>query len=122
MGRENIFSRLPNAGWRRTAIRARVWMASASTCQAIFRIPSGSEWHKLVKSTKPDAYISGEIWDWAQAWLNDGDQFDAVMNYRFAVAAQEFFVDQKKAITPTQFNTRLNQLVYTYPLQVALVR
>src|SRR5205814_5670695 len=84
--------------------------------------PFWIEWHKLVKNTKKDAYISGEIWDWAQPWLNDGDQFDAVMNYRFAIACQDFFVNQAKAITPTQFNTRLNQLIYTYPLQVALVQ
>jgi glycosidase len=84
--------------------------------------PFWIEWHKLVKSTKPDAYISGEIWEWAQPWLNDGDQFDAVMNYRFATAAQDFFVNQSKAITPTQFNSRLNQMLYNYPLQVAMVQ
>jgi glycosidase len=79
------------------------------------------EWRKLVKQTKPDAYISGEIWDWAQPWLG-GDQFDAVMNYRFAVACQDFFVNQAKAIKPSEFNDRLNALVYNYPLQVAMVQ
>ena len=59
--------------------------------------PFWIEWRKLVKSTKPDAYISGEIWTWAQAWLH-GDQFDAVMNYRFADTCQAFFVNQKLAI------------------------
>ena len=82
--------------------------------------PFWVEWRKLVKSTKPDAYISGEIWEWAQAWLNDGDQFDAVMNYRFAIACQDFFVNQQKAITPTQFDARLNEIIYKYPLQTAL--
>ena len=84
--------------------------------------PFWIEWRKLVKQTKPDAYISGEIWDWAQPWLNNGDQFDAVMNYRFAVASQDFFVNQAKAITPSQFSSRLNQIVYAYPLQVSLVQ
>jgi glycosidase len=84
--------------------------------------PFWIEWRKLVKSTKPDAYISGEIWDWAQPWLNSGDQFDAVMNYRFATACQDFFVNQKNAITPSQFDRRLNEMIYNYPLQVAMVQ
>jgi cyclomaltodextrinase / maltogenic alpha-amylase / neopullulanase len=82
--------------------------------------PFWMDWRKVVKGAKPDAYITGELWDWAQPWLQ-GDQFDAVMNYRFAVASQDFFVDQKTAITPTEFNSRLNQMVYAYPLQVAMV-
>jgi glycosidase len=84
--------------------------------------PFWIDWRKLVKSTKPDAYISGEIWTWAQPWLNNGDQFDAVMNYRFATAAQDFFVNQSKAITPSQFSHRLNEMLFNYPLQVAMVQ
>lgn len=83
--------------------------------------PFWIDWRKLVKSTKPDAYITGEIWDWAQPWLQ-GDQFDAVMNYRFAVAAQDFFVNQKKAIKPSELNDRALAMIYNYPLQVALVQ
>ncbi len=83
--------------------------------------PFWIEWRKVVKGAKPDAYITGEIWDWAQAWLQ-GDQFDAVMNYRFAVACQDFFVNQKKAISPSEFNARLNEMTFAYPLQVALVQ
>ncbi len=82
--------------------------------------PFWIEWRKLVKQTKPDAYISGEIWDFAQAWLR-GDQFDAVMNYRFAVASQKFFVNQGRATTPTQFSNDLNAIVNAYPFQVSLV-
>jgi glycosidase len=83
--------------------------------------PFWVEFRKVVKQTKPDAYITGEIWDWAQAWLK-GDQFDAVMNYRFATACQDFFVNQSKAITPTQFNQRLNEMIFAYPYQVVLVQ
>ncbi len=82
--------------------------------------PFWREWRKLVKQTKPDAYISGEIWSEATPWINDGDQFDAVMNYQFAMAAQSFFVNQKTAISPTQFNERLVRLCYVYPFQSAL--
>jgi glycosidase len=84
--------------------------------------PFWIEWRKVVKQAKPDAYISGEIWTWSQAWLNKGDQFDAVMNYRFAEPVQQFFVDQQKPITPEQFNAKLVELEFNYPLQVALVQ
>ena len=82
--------------------------------------PFWIEWRRLVKSINPEAYISGEVWTWAQPWLQ-GDQFDGVMNYQFAIAAQDFFADDKTAIPPSKFSTRLNQLVYAYPLQSALV-
>lgn len=83
--------------------------------------PFWRDWRKVVKQTKPDAYISGEIWSEATPWINDGDQFDAVMNYQFAMAVQDFFVDQSTAITPSQFNQRLVRLCYVYPFQAALV-
>ena len=79
--------------------------------------PFWIEFRNLVKSVKPDAYISGEVWPWAQAWLA-GDQFDAVMNYQFAMVGQSFFANKLKAISPSQFDRRLNGLLYAYPLQV----
>jgi cyclomaltodextrinase len=82
--------------------------------------PFWVEWRKLVKSTKPEAYITGEIWSWAQPWLG-GNEFDAVMNYRFATTGQDFFVNQQKAISCSQFNTRCNEIIFNYPFQVALV-
>jgi glycosidase len=84
--------------------------------------PFWIDWHKVVRAAKPDAYISGEIWTWAQPWLNNGDQFDAVMNYRFAEPVQQFFVNQKTAISPSTFNARLVELEMNYPLQVAQVQ
>ncbi len=82
--------------------------------------PFWIEWRGLVKSINPDAYICGEVWTWAQPWLG-GDQFDGVMNYQFAIPAQDFFVDNKTAMSPGAFSALLNQLVYAYPLQSALV-
>ncbi len=79
------------------------------------------DWRKLVKSIKPDAYICGEIWGWAQPWLG-GDQFDAVMNYPFAMAVIDFFADRHDAISPTAFAGRLHEIVHAYPLSVALVQ
>jgi glycosidase len=83
--------------------------------------PFWIEWRKHVKGINPDAYISGEIWPWAQPWLK-GDQFDAVMNYRWADAAQKFFVNQKTAIEPSEFSQYLTEIAYNYPFQIALVQ
>nr|MBA2526993.1 glycoside hydrolase family 13 protein [Pyrinomonadaceae bacterium] len=83
--------------------------------------PFWIEWRKLVKTTNPDAYITGEIWQWAQAWLK-GDQFDAVMNYQFAMASQDFFIDAREAIRPSDFAARLTKIAYAYPFQVALAQ
>src|SRR5690606_35740788 len=50
-----------------------------------------------VRAINPEAYLVGEVWweDWrnrkifnARPWL-EGDAFDAVMNYRWAVAARK---------------------------------
>lgn len=84
--------------------------------------PFWIEWRKLVKGTNPDAYITGEIWPWAQPWLNNGDQFDAVMNYQFAMPAQQFFVNESQQMKPTDFASRMTQLEMAYPFDVALVQ
>ena len=39
-----------------------------------------------------------------------------------ADAVQLFFVNREKSISPSKFNTLLQQLIYNYPLQVALVQ
>jgi cyclomaltodextrinase / maltogenic alpha-amylase / neopullulanase len=47
------------------------------------------EFRQVVKTVNPEAYICGEIWHPAEAWLQ-GDQFDAVMNYPFSRAVLGF--------------------------------
>jgi cyclomaltodextrinase / maltogenic alpha-amylase / neopullulanase len=47
------------------------------------------EFRRRVRAVKPDAYLVGEIWEEAPAWLA-GDRFDAVMNYPLAVAILGF--------------------------------
>lgn len=68
-----------------------------------------------VKAIKPDAYILGEIWHDAMPWLQ-GDQFDAVMNYRFTNAAIDFFA--KKQTTVEQFQNELVHVLQSYPQHV----
>jgi glycosidase len=77
------------------------------------------EWRRLVKSIKPEAYLTGEVWTGAHAWL-EGDQFDAVMNYPFAAASKGFFVAQKKPMKPSAFADRLCELAGMYPFQAVL--
>lgn len=70
------------------------------------------EFRIVVKHTNPDAYIVGEIWDGAEAWL-DGTQFDAVMNYIFRELCRDFFAYQN--ISVSQFASGIAHLLGRYP-------
>lgn len=48
------------------------------------------DFRRTVREGNPEAYIVGEIWHDATAWLQ-GDRFDAVMNYVFSRSALGFF-------------------------------
>ncbi len=76
------------------------------------------EWRKLVKSLNPEAYIVGEIWDDGSSWLQ-GDQFDAVMNYRFRRSCVEFFA--RRTMTPSEFDRSLARTRALYPDEVNYV-
>ncbi|MDD3627421.1 MAG: glycoside hydrolase family 13 protein, partial [bacterium] len=80
--------------------------------------PFWKEFRKVVKGADPNAYIVGEIWDNAYAWLK-GDEFDAVMNYRFKDACTDFFA--KRTITPSEFHKRQMAILLDYPRQAYLV-
>lgn len=76
-----------------------------------------------VKGINPNAYIVGEIWwdDWknykmmnAAPWLQ-GDEFDAVMNYRFTRAVKNFIVNKKEPVGPQGFVDSLQILLKEYP-------
>jgi glycosidase len=89
-------------------------------CENVPR-PFWVDWRKLVKSIKPDAYLSGEIWSIAPHWL-DGQTFDATMQYPFAEAMESFFVDRDTRIGAAQFAERLQQFTFVYPFQISLVQ
>lgn len=61
---------------------------------------------KKVRSVSDYAYIVGEIWTDPKEWLN-GDEFDAVMNYKLRDALISFFV--KKEISPAKFGAIIDE-------------
>jgi cyclomaltodextrinase len=69
------------------------------------------DFRRVVKETKPDALIIGEVWHNAHPWLQ-GDQYDSVMNYLFRDAMVDFFA--KGTIGVERFHTLLlkSQLAY----------
>jgi glycosidase len=74
-------------------------------------------WRRTVKAVNPDAYIVGEIWKRADAWL-DGGTFDAVMNYPFAEAVVSWVSGE---IAAGELDQRLAVLRLAYPEQATEV-
>jgi len=86
------------------------------------------EFRNWVKEINPEAYITGEVWwqDWkndkmfnAAKWL-DGKAFDGVMNYRFARAVKEYFVNEKDKTTSTAFADTLKKIYADYGFEKCL--
>jgi Glycosidases len=82
-------------------------------------IPMGfwREYRKVVRSVNPDAYLVGEIWwlEWPDKLLDPvvylaGDQFDAIMNYRWYRVARGFFGQAEPILTPTGFVSEMNRI------------
>ncbi len=82
-------------------------------------VPIGfwNDWRKLVKSINPHAIIIGELWGLYPQYITGSGPFDALMNYSFAYAINDFFIDQKKKITPSKFINELEEIDRTYPKQ-----
>jgi len=80
------------------------------------------EFRKWVRKINTEAYTVGEVWweDWqnykmfnAKPWLN-GDQFDAVMNYRSTRALKDFVVNKNEPIGTQAFIDTLNNIMSNY--------
>ena len=82
-------------------------------------IPMGfwRAWRAHVKSINPDAYVVGEIWRRAEAWL-DGTTFDAVMNYQFAEPVVAWV---SGGIGAEELDRRLRVVRLAYPEQATAV-
>jgi cyclomaltodextrinase / maltogenic alpha-amylase / neopullulanase len=82
-------------------------------------IPMGfwRDYRKVVRSVNPDAYLIGEIWwlEWPDKLLDPGiylkgDQYDAIMNYRWFRIARGFFGQAEPVLTPTGFVSEINRI------------
>jgi cyclomaltodextrinase / maltogenic alpha-amylase / neopullulanase len=82
-------------------------------------IPMGfwREYRKVVRLVNPEAYLVGEIWwlEWPDKLLDPaiylaGDQFDAIMNYRWYRVARGFFGQAEPILTPTSFVSEIGRI------------
>jgi len=82
-------------------------------------IPMGfwREYRKVVRSVNPEAYLIGEIWwlEWPDKLLDpkvflEGDQYDAIMNYRWYRVARGFFGQAEPVLNPTGFVSEINRI------------
>ncbi len=80
-------------------------------------------WRALVKSINPEAYLTGELVDHIEALQPylQGDEFDAVMNYNFTYVCTEYFMDERKRISASEFDRRLRELREAFSPDVAYV-
>jgi cyclomaltodextrinase / maltogenic alpha-amylase / neopullulanase len=82
-------------------------------------IPMGfwREYRKVVRAVNPEAYLVGEIWwlEWPDKLLDpkiylEGDQYDAIMNYRWYRIARGFFGQAEPVLTPSGFVSEINRI------------
>ncbi len=80
------------------------------------------KFRKWVRDVNPEAYLTGEVWwkDWANnemfnaaPWF--GDQFDAVMNYRFTRAVKQLVFQTEQDVGPAGFIDTMKTIFHQYP-------
>lgn len=74
---------------------------------------------QVVKEVNPNACIIGEVWPSATDWL-EGDQFDAVTNYRFRDAAIKLAGRARPAMQPTEFARAIDRIIDDHRWSVSL--
>lgn len=93
------------------------------------------EFRQRIKAINPDAYIVGEIWSDASAWL-DGTQFDGVMNYQFAEPTIAFTTGDRlqkqhlrgehyqpyPALTAADYGQKVQTLLQRHPWDIQLTQ
>ena len=80
-------------------------------------VPLGfwKDWSKLVKSINKDAIIIGELWELSPDFVSEKGPFDALMNYNFAFAVNDFFIAKDSAVSTSAFKQKLKKVDDTYP-------
>ena len=79
-------------------------------------VPVGfwNQWRKVVKTINNQALIVGELWEFSPDLVSGKGPFDALMNYNFAFAVNDFFIADKNKISVDEFIDRLKQIDETY--------
>jgi len=79
-------------------------------------VPLGfwKSWAKMVKAINANAIIIGELWELSPDFVSTRGPFDALMNYNFAFAVNDFMIADKTSISTSEFIARLNEVNNTY--------
>lgn len=79
-------------------------------------VPIGfwKQWNENVKSINNQAIIVGELWEFSPDLVSEKGPFDALMNYNFAFAVNDFIIAKKNTISVDEFINRLKQIDETY--------
>ena len=82
-------------------------------------VPIGfwKQWRSIVKNLNPNSIIVGELWELSPDFISDEGAFDALMNYNFAFAVNDFFIAEQNKISVDEFIQRLQKIDETYPYQ-----
>ncbi|QQS36562.1 MAG: glycoside hydrolase family 13 protein [Ignavibacteriales bacterium] len=75
------------------------------------------DWNHLVKSINRDAIIIGELWELSPDFISANGVFDALMNYNFAFAVNDFFIAKKNKINVSEFIQKLKEIDKNYPAE-----
>lgn len=80
-------------------------------------VPLGfwKDWSKLVKTINANSIIVGELWELSPDFISESGPFDALMNYNFAFAVNDFFIANKNKINVDEFIEKLKQIDANYP-------
>lgn len=68
---------------------------------------------RVVREINPEAAIIGEVWYDSSEWLR-GDEFDSVMNYKFADPVKAFIAEE--SLTPSEFFEKVSEPRGLYPI------
>jgi len=82
-------------------------------------VPIGfwKQWRNVVKTINNQSIIVGELWELSPDFISEFGAFDALMNYNFAFAVNDFFIAEKNKISVDEFIQRLQKIDETYPYQ-----
>jgi len=73
------------------------------------------DWNAEVKSLNPQAIILGELWQISKEYISENGVFDGLMNYNFAYAVCDLFINKEKKIPVSEFIQKLEEIDKAYP-------